>query len=331
MNGTLSMSELDLSQGSGDTHDLAIEAAPMGGAMLRAARESAGLHIGALAVMLKVPVKKLEALEADRIDLLPDAVFVRALAASVCRTLKIDPAPVLARLPVTSTPRLKSVESGINAPFRVPGVDPGSPIRDRLTSPLGIAVLSMLVGALILYFAPPLDRIEQMLGLTRHESGGAAGMVSQPAQALPSVDLKQTDVNSAAPVKESAMPGAEPNAISNPMTASAPAPIIAASAVLAPPVLAVAPAKVVQAPVVADVAGNVVIRARGASWVEVTDAAGVVQLRKMMNAGEGVGVSGRRPLSVVLGRADVVDVTVSGKPYPLASVSRDKVARFEVK
>ena len=72
-------------------------------------------------------------------------------------------------------------------------------------------------------------------------------------------------------------------------------------------------------------------RARGASWVEVTDAAGVVQLRKMMNAGEGVGVSGKRPLMVVVGRADVVDVTVSGKPYDLLNVSRDKVARFEVK
>ena len=33
------------------------------GALLREAREAAGLHIGALAVSLKVPVKKLEALE----------------------------------------------------------------------------------------------------------------------------------------------------------------------------------------------------------------------------------------------------------------------------
>ena len=35
------------------------------GSMLRQAREMAGLHIGALAVALKVPVKKLEALEAE--------------------------------------------------------------------------------------------------------------------------------------------------------------------------------------------------------------------------------------------------------------------------
>jgi cytoskeleton protein RodZ len=48
------------------------------GALLRDAREAAGLHIAALAVALKVPVAKLEALEADNFSALPDMVFVRA-------------------------------------------------------------------------------------------------------------------------------------------------------------------------------------------------------------------------------------------------------------
>jgi cytoskeleton protein RodZ len=50
------------------------------GALLRQARERSGLHIGALSVSLKVPVQRLEALEADRYDLLPGPVFIRALA-----------------------------------------------------------------------------------------------------------------------------------------------------------------------------------------------------------------------------------------------------------
>ena len=45
------------------------------GRLLREAREAAGLHIASLAVSLKVPVRKLELLEADRFDELPDAVF----------------------------------------------------------------------------------------------------------------------------------------------------------------------------------------------------------------------------------------------------------------
>ena len=76
------------------------------GILLREAREAQGVHVAALAVALKVPVRQIEALEDDRIDLLPDLVFARALAASVCRQLKIDPQPVLARLP-QGKPRLR--------------------------------------------------------------------------------------------------------------------------------------------------------------------------------------------------------------------------------
>ena len=56
------------------------------GGLLREARQASGLHIAALAAALKVPVSKLEALESDNYEALPDAVFVRALASSVCRT-----------------------------------------------------------------------------------------------------------------------------------------------------------------------------------------------------------------------------------------------------
>src|SRR6185369_17344805 len=90
------------------------------GTLLRQAREAAGLHVATLAANLKVPVRKLEALEENRFDELPDAVFVRALASSVCRTLKIDPQPVLERLPQTIAPRLVQDGDGINAPFHAP-------------------------------------------------------------------------------------------------------------------------------------------------------------------------------------------------------------------
>ena len=67
--------------------------------MLRAARRAQGLHISMLAASIKVTQRKLESLEADRYDELPDMTFTRALAKTVCRSLKIDEAPVLALLP----------------------------------------------------------------------------------------------------------------------------------------------------------------------------------------------------------------------------------------
>ncbi len=124
------------------------------GAMLRAARESAGLHVAALAVSMKVPVKKLEALESDRLDLLPDAVFVRALASSVCRSLKIDAAPVLAKLPVNGIPRLDAGERGINAPFRASGETSTMSLPSFLKRPAALVVVALLVAAVVVVMVP---------------------------------------------------------------------------------------------------------------------------------------------------------------------------------
>ena len=67
-----------------------------------------------------VPVRQLEALEADRLDLLPDLTFARALTSSVCRQLRIDPAPILEALP-RPTPRLGSGPEPLNETFSAPG------------------------------------------------------------------------------------------------------------------------------------------------------------------------------------------------------------------
>ena len=104
------MSEDDLPIRFAESAQEAMDAAKSAGQLLREAREAQGLHVAALAVALKVPVKKLEALEADRLEELPDAVFVRALASSVCRALKIDPAPILEKLPQLNTRVLTQAE-----------------------------------------------------------------------------------------------------------------------------------------------------------------------------------------------------------------------------
>ena len=76
------------------------------GTLLRQARTAHGLHIAALAATVKVPQRKLEALESDRLDELPDAAFARALAKKVCHVLKIDAEPILALMPQPpETPR----------------------------------------------------------------------------------------------------------------------------------------------------------------------------------------------------------------------------------
>jgi cytoskeleton protein RodZ len=73
-------------------------------------------------------------------------------------------------------------------------------------------------------------------------------------------------------------------------------------------------------------------RARNQSvWVKVVDAKGEVRLSRNIAAGERVECGGALPLTVVVGKADSVEVEVRGKPFDVAAFTRENVARFEVK
>ena len=287
--------------------------APSAGTLLRQAREEAGLHVATLAGALKVPVRKLEALEADRFDLLPDAVFVRALAASVCRNLKIDPALVLQRLPAFGGPRLAPTEGGINAPFRSPR-DGASPTwRDQATRPVVLVVAALLLAALVVALLP-----------LRHDESGSQDVVA-PSSADP------------VPAFEPVAAGAMPAVATVPRPANSPPALVVPVAVATTPVpsapagiAAVAPAPVFAASA-AGATGIVVFKAKAQSWIQVTDARGAVPLRKLLAAGESAGASGPLPLAVTVGSVSATDVQVRGKPFDLAPLSRDNVARFEVK
>lgn len=290
-----------------------------GGAMLRMAREAEGLHIAALAVSLKVPVKKLEALETDRFDLLPDIVFVRALACSVCRSLKIDPNPILERLPQTATPRLKTAESGINVPFRTARDGSGFSFWNQLSKPFVLAVLGLLVGVVVLVFFPFAPRNEVV---DASKPGDAPLILPLPTSAPPATE--NTALAEAAP--SSQLLRSESSGLAASVAVSPP-PVASAASLSGPAAIALS----VTVPGSGATTGMVVFKARGVSWVEVVDASGAVQLRKTMSDGDVVGASGVVPLSVVIGRADTTEVQVRGKPFDLTRVAKDNVARFEVK
>jgi cytoskeleton protein RodZ len=274
------------------------------GTLLRRAREAAGLHVAALAVSLKVPVRKLEALEEDRWDLLTDAVFVRALASSVCRSLKVDPQPVLERLPQPTKPRLVKDEDGIGTPYRAPsdGLPPGW--LDNVTKPVFLAVFALLLGALVLILLPSAQTEDKSSTTATADIAGPTPVV------IPSPGVSQV-VENTLPTPVATTPAAPPAATTLPSTITEPA--SAAAAPLTP------------------ASGIVMFRTKGPSWVEVRDAKGVVAMRKLLEPGEWAGASGTPPLQVTIGRVDQTEVQVRGKPFDLGPVAKDNVARFEVK
>jgi cytoskeleton protein RodZ len=283
------------------------------GAMLRAARERQGLHIAALAAAIKIPQRKLEALEADRLEDLPDATFARALAMTVCRALKIDAAPVLAQLPQVGGKGLSAVAGGLNAPFRDrPGrAEPTdfSPLRH----PLSWAALAVLVAAAAV-FALPAGWWESFWPV------GAP--VAAPA--LPAA---------ASAAASSSAPASAPSAAASDSLSAAPA-TLDASAAAAPAVEVVhsVPGAEMGASAVADTAGGLaVLRATDATWVEVVDAGGQVLVQRLLQPGESLGLNGTLPFKLKIGNAAATQLQFRGQGVDLAPVTRDNVARLELK
>lgn len=133
---------------------LAASGAGSAGALLRQARRAQGLEIAALAAAMKVAPRKLELLESDRFDELHDATFVRALAQSVCRALRIDAAPVMALLPQGQSMGLEHINQGLNTPFRERPASALPMDWTMLAKPIVWAPVLIALAAAALYWFP---------------------------------------------------------------------------------------------------------------------------------------------------------------------------------
>jgi cytoskeleton protein RodZ len=272
------------------------------GGLLRQARQAQGLHIAALAAAIKVTPRKLELLESDQFDQLPDATFTRALAQTVCRTLKVDAGPVLALMPPPRGHRLEEISEGLNTPFRErPGrLEPGEWIS--FASPLVWVAGLLVVAALVVYFMP-------------------ASWVPAARERLSSVP----DLTAPVTVTEAAS------------AAVVAAPAASAVVETLPPILASEPAASAAAaempttPLEAVSAGVLQVHADERSWVEVTDARGRSLISRLVEAGEDVGLDGVMPLKVRIGNAGATKVVFRGQPLELGAFTRDNVARLELK
>ena len=309
------------------------------GRILREARQAQGLHIAALAASIKVAQKKLEALEADRLDELHDATFTRALAQTVCRALKIDPAPVLALLPASGGYRLEHVGEGINAPFRDrPGrrepSDWSAIVRPAIWLPLLI-----LIAAAAIYFLPN-GWLPQLPSLPSPQPASSAASSTSTSSTSPDTTPGTTSSVMMAPppvVEVASAPGTNP-----PMT---PSPAMAASASVGSSVevapVASAPNTASALPSATPTLGSgtppaaaegaLQIRARAATWVEVRDAHSRLLIGRTVPAGETVALDGAAPLRVRIGNARDTEVSYRGRALDLSANTSNNVARVELK
>jgi len=268
------------------------------GAMLRKAREDAGMHLGMLSVALKVPVRNLMALEADQHAMLSGPVFVRALANSVCRQLQIDAAPVLALLPPASN-RLELMRPGLASTSSASGSfwmrRHWQAHRQGISLVMGILLLIALVvwwpehQTLMSLASPPAADVPP-------ESPQAADAATPTVVMLSSDGVSPVDKNPAA-------------AGVTPVDISPAAPLV---------------------PTVPADSGLVLI-GQSDAWVEVKNTSGQLVFNQLVKPGDRHVLKIEGTMNVVIGFADGVQVQLRGKPLDLTPFSKGAVARFEVK
>lgn len=295
------------------------------GAMLRAARQARGLEIDALAQVLKVPERKLAALEADRYDELPGLSFVRSLAQSYARQVGLDAAKVLAFLPSAGPPpqqQLENVSRGLQTPYREgasgnPFGRSGSGLPEWL-KPVYLVPAVVLLAALAFWFAPPMQTMFGAVGWPMSEAESAS--TSTTSEAVPVAAVPSGASAAAAP--GAGVLVSAPMAVVPAPAASVPiAPAVSETVHSTPPEAAPTEAS---APPAAS--GVVVLRTTGESWIEVRDAAGVVLLSRTVLPGEVIGLDGPLPMRLKAGIANVTQVTLRGEPFSLAPFTRGNVA-----
>jgi cytoskeleton protein RodZ len=298
------------------------------GQLLREARLKAGVHLAVLSVTLKVPVRQLEALEADELDPGKGPVFYRGLASSVCRHLHTDAAPILALLPQTSA-HLQPLVSSIQpleseGSVRINSVPWGRMLSSQV---VWVAALLLFMTGAFLWMPGPgqwawLEDVKSLMADEVVSQEVTEPVVPPPATVT---EILPVPVAAVAPTASADASSPVPSAASVVSPAS---PALAPAAPMSQPVQSAPPAKPA---VSASAEPEWVFSASGESWLEVRNAQKAVVWSGVVKAGESTRIQSPLPVSVVVGRAQVVTATLRGQPFDLKPHTQVTVARFEVK
>lgn len=325
-------------------------AVPEVGTMLRTAREQHGFTASDIAGKLRMGVKQVNALETGDYSMLPTGTFLRGFVRNYARAVNLNSEEVIALLETTHRGAASVAAASVvipaqqNIAVKPPGGELATP-KGRMI--IVAAIAAALAGAVWYwweYIRPSKvganasqQRISQPLAIDLPAtSPGTAPIVAPPD---PPVAV-QTPATATAggvapdlPVQGSvSVPISPPAAGALPVPApTPPGPVATTVAAPANVISAVSGASPIRPQAAGASGASIGFTFTGDSWVEVVDANGKTLLSKRFKAGDAEEVSGRAPLSVVVGNAQVTRMAFNGREFDLTPHTRVSVARVSVK
>ena len=324
----------------------------MAGAQLRAARESAGMTIDAVAQQLKLAPRQVKAIEDGDFKELPGRTFIRGFVRNYARLVHLDPERVVSALP-----------GGASAPaLEAPALSPTAhtmgelPTTERARTPWarwaipGVLAAIVAVAAVYEWMRPPGESHFAAIAPAPHSTAQkeAATQAAAPSAAAPSPPSTPEGASTPlpnpvianVPAADSAQPKSDSSA------AAAPAPSVAATVSPAAPearrataapsaataAMQPAPASTPSSAGAAPVAGQTIVVAfRNNSWTEIRDREGRVLITGLNRAGTALTVTGAPPFTITIGNANDVTLRYKGERVDLAPYTQKNVARLTLR
>ncbi len=307
------------------------------GAMLRAAREGAGLSVDAVAQQLKLAPRQVKAIEDEDFSRLPGRTFVRGFVRNYARLLRLDTARVLEALPdAAATLEASSLQPPAADMGELPAPESTGLGWTRWAIP---AAMIAIVAALALYeflrpaaeprSEPPATTSDAVPVPTPAPSPTAAPENAGTPLANPVASNAAPDVG-APPTDEHAAPAPASETVSGPILpapTSMPAGTPAAAGPSAPAPAVEAAAK----PFASTGKTAVVLVFRDYSWTEIKDRNGIVLMSRMNAGGTTQSISADAPIDLVIGNAADVTLTFRGARVDLVPYTRQNVARLTLR
>jgi cytoskeleton protein RodZ len=297
------------------------------GAILRTAREKAGLATGDLARQLNLSVTKLEALEQDQYDKLASDVFAQGYLRRYAKLLGVDDDLIVQRFNEYLALSRES-EAGSETGQTTAG---GALSLPKWILPGAIFVLAILVLAFIYWRTAGSDAKGPVVGPVQEEQAQELAPENQPtpqpeAELEAEPDLQpQAEAVPALPRAEAVVPDEVQQPVAQPRVAEEPTELQPSAA---PDRSATAPA--LAEDVAAGDQDSLAFAFSDECWVEVRDADGAVIYADLATAGETVSVEGEAPFSVMLGNARAASLSYNGELVPVDTQAGKRTARLTV-
>ncbi|TMP62811.1 DUF4115 domain-containing protein [Pseudoalteromonas sp. S1610] len=273
---------------------------PSVGQILKTHRENANISLAKIASLLKLTESQVQHIENDEYHLLGAKTFVKGYIKNYCRTLNIDSTTILTMLPAYSTSDKPVDMQSFSRRTEKEAHD------SRLMT-VSYLILAIVIGSSAVWWwqnAMPID--EQTNTINANNSLISEQQESTKLLAEAADEAQSNEIEPA--------PQANSTVFNEQQTIQA------------------APLNDTQSqsePTSSDLS-TIIMMFNDESWVEIHDANDEKIAFGVKKAGYEMTLTGVAPFSVVLGKHDVVRITLNGEPVDISAFPKNRLAKFKL-